>query len=567
MDLVAFIHHTDPTKVRIREREVREGEVPLIELTMRHVVLLAGEDDQGDANAQDARNDIVDEKGDDTVAAGQAEEGDHPKKVKKKRRAADGAGGSGLPPKKLREDHGTSWDNGANVVGKSLAALQGLLDSSTLATKVGVTAVTTIPFVTSFMTPTPKREGRGKGWRFCYWAKSANPSCFREIIHVVSLCINCGCYHSVVVGITSALIHDSSIGQEKPSMIDHLAPPRFFSQLRAMDYEQLLVEFSIGVARQACFNAEIRMQLEHELIEAEDTEAIRLRGQIANVEAVKAARVNELNNVKAKNIAKVTQDLSDLQLSCDELSVKASSLEFKKDKLIDQVFVLETTCFGLRDEVAGYKLFKEQVEAVQAKQVKALNDCVAGIDVDLMNVALHMDEEFYPPAFFWGGGALCCAIDKGMQSGLVAGVDHGKAGRGLKEIIVYDPSSKANFVSTVNTFCDMDFPFLHNWNLKRCKYGSYYGPSPLGSIQDQVIIGETSSSFALDVAHVRIQRLKGDDAACHLSLTNAMVRLLEPLSTKSVIGEASTSGIPATAMTTALYHLCSSQHRPSRTIY
>nr|GFA07795.1 hypothetical protein [Tanacetum cinerariifolium] len=48
-----------------------------------------------------------------------------PKRVRKKRKAADGDGGSGLPPKNLREDHAT------------------------------------VPFVTSFVTPTPEREGGG----------------------------------------------------------------------------------------------------------------------------------------------------------------------------------------------------------------------------------------------------------------------------------------------------------------------------------------------------------------------------------------------------------------------
>ncbi|GJV41012.1 hypothetical protein Tco_1419452 [Tanacetum coccineum] len=71
-------------------------------------------------------------------------------------------------------------------------------------------------------------------------------------------------------------------------------------------------------------------------------------------------------------------------------------------------------------------------------------------------------------------------------------------------------------------------------------------------LEDQVIIGETSLSFALDVAHIRVQRLKGNAMACRLSLTGVMVPLLEPLSAKSLNGEASTSGIPATAVTTAL---------------
>nr|GEV63156.1 hypothetical protein [Tanacetum cinerariifolium] len=53
-----------------------------------------------------------------------------------------------------------------------------------------------------------------------------------------------------------------------------------------------------------------------------------------------------------------------LVLSCDELSVKASTLEFEKDKLVDQVSTLETTCYGLRVKVMGSKLFKEHIEAV-----------------------------------------------------------------------------------------------------------------------------------------------------------------------------------------------------------
>nr|GEY17128.1 ribonuclease H-like domain-containing protein [Tanacetum cinerariifolium] len=112
MDLFAFIRHVDPTKVKIGEREAQDGEVPLLELTKDRVVLLAGVYDRGNANVQGVGNDDVNEGA--LVA-------DQPNKIKKKRKVTDGAGGSGYPPKKLREDYGTSGDAGASVAGKSLS--------------------------------------------------------------------------------------------------------------------------------------------------------------------------------------------------------------------------------------------------------------------------------------------------------------------------------------------------------------------------------------------------------------------------------------------------------------
>ncbi|GKB28721.1 hypothetical protein Tco_0868122 [Tanacetum coccineum] len=157
MDLFAFIRHTDPTKVRIGEREVREGEFTLLELTRGRVVPLACVNDQGGANVQGVGRDVMNEESGDAALADQIEESDRagqdegvnvvvdeeieatavdkPKRIRKKRKAADRC--------------------------QSLAAIQEFFDRSTLAVEVEVTAATTFPFVTSSVTPTPKRKGGG----------------------------------------------------------------------------------------------------------------------------------------------------------------------------------------------------------------------------------------------------------------------------------------------------------------------------------------------------------------------------------------------------------------------
>ncbi|GKA25428.1 hypothetical protein Tco_0711537 [Tanacetum coccineum] len=330
-----------------------------------------------------------------------------------------------------------------------------------------------------------------------------------------------------------------------------------------MDYDQLFIEFNVGVARQTCLSSEVRLRLEHKLRggkkfegkcamqadllkekdaeiaslkaqlsqkEAEAVEAIRLRGQEHNstleeeksvlerkvvaLESANATKVAELASLTAQT-AKLTQDLSELGLSCDELSVKASSLEVERDRIISQ------------DE-----------------QVKVLSDMVAGLDAELMGMALHLDEEFYPrflttiagrrwilcrglrlvvvkclqsPEYLAAlGGAIGHAIDKGMQDGLTAGIDHGKAGKGLVDVAAYNPSAEANMSSLQMSFgLAAEFP-----EANQLQPSPEQLMLPIHHLEDQVVIGETSLSFSLDVVHS--------------------------------LGEANTSGVPAvvTATTT-----------------
>ncbi|GKE75045.1 hypothetical protein Tco_1537086, partial [Tanacetum coccineum] len=130
------------------------------------VVPLVGVNDQGNQNddVQDAGTHVVQDEGVNIVADEEVEatDADKPKGTRKKRKTTGGASGSVLPPKRLREDHNTSGDAGASITEKYLVVLQDLLDSSPLAAEVGVTAAVNVIFVTSSVTPTPKRESGGR---------------------------------------------------------------------------------------------------------------------------------------------------------------------------------------------------------------------------------------------------------------------------------------------------------------------------------------------------------------------------------------------------------------------
>ncbi|GJT02108.1 hypothetical protein Tco_0823277 [Tanacetum coccineum] len=389
-----------------------------------------------------------------------------------------------------------------------------------------------------------------------------------------------------------------------------------------MDYDQLFAEFNVGAARQTCLSAEVRLRSEHNLRErkkfkrkcARHTDLLKEKDTeiaISVVEAAEAARVSELNSLKDQTttleaekstlegqiatlesatvikdtvlassnakITKLTQDMSNYQLSCDELSIKAASLESERDGLVDQ-----------------------------DAQVKVLSDRVAEPDSELVGMAVHLDEEFYPRFLTnidgrrWVighglrlavmkclqstkyvtalGTALGLAIDKGMQTGLVAGIDHGKAGRSVTDVATYDPSVEAKYVSTVLAFRDLDFNLLSQLESQKdtsiaditsllclegpsaeTPMGSQLQPSyeqlllPIHRKEDNVVIGETSLSDSLDAVHAHVQKIKEGASSRRLSISDAMGPLVDPLSSENLVGEASTSRVPTTvAATTAL---------------
>nr|GEX35440.1 hypothetical protein [Tanacetum cinerariifolium] len=320
MDLLAVIHHADPTKIQ-----------------------------EGDHVIQDEGADFV--RIEDKVQAIVAEK----PKVQKKRRIADGANGSNHPLKKLREDHDTSGYVGAGTGGKSLAIIQELFEQSTLNVEVGVMVAATVPFITSFMTPTPEREDGGHSDNVSVDNLGTQRQSKRFVISSDSS--HKSSANDEDDEITSIVSTDEVdvAGPSQPTGVETSTDTFLVSQ----DFDSALDE---------------RLRFEHNYMERKKFE----KG---------CARLTGLLREK------------DVEISCDELGIIAASLDSEKDKLADQVSVLKGTCSELRDEVSGYKLFKEQIEAMQDKQVKILSDKVEGIDVDLLGMALHLDEEFYPHFF------------------------------------------------------------------------------------------------------------------------------------------------------------------------
>ncbi|GKF87067.1 hypothetical protein Tco_0257944, partial [Tanacetum coccineum] len=120
--------------------------------------------------------------------------------------------------------------------------------------------------------------------------------------------------------------------------------------------------------------------------------------------------------------------------------------------------------------------------------MKVVNDKLAKLDSDLAKMACHLEEKLYPHLLNtisdqrWLlthgvklflvkclnssqyltalGVAISRAIEKGMQSGLAAGIDHSREGRSLADVAAYNPDAEADFNFALQEFREVDFPLL-----------------------------------------------------------------------------------------------------------
>ncbi|GKA84643.1 hypothetical protein Tco_0806238, partial [Tanacetum coccineum] len=726
MDLSAFINVADPTLVKVVERERVEGEAKLLETTVGHTVsLLPVAPVRSEASLEDSVNRLFDEGGsgnqvDSAIGIDQnivvepevehvAAETEIVKKVTrhhKKRPAAADASGSNHPPKKLREDYGTSGGHASS--GKSPSVIRKLLATSILNAEVGVAAIPTLPFVTSYVSATPEKDGDdftdvvtgpnlrtiGPSVRFVispdssYHSstkateaevesipRSADPPIMTEVVVTTEAAgVSSHLFPKTVVDTSSRfgpdLFIDSDFADtERPvtasttqrpgkelsigsrevdsealhetfvsrwnvpndtlldehdisrEFIDHLAPLVLFSQIRNMDYHHLFTEFNVGTARQACLNAEVRMRTEFCLSErtrlevecgrqasllkskdeeievlkaqltvkeAEAAEAIRLRAQIVAMERAHTDEVNVLQHNNAvleseKNtfndkVMELQSSLSAKDLEAKELAATAAIAKSQNDSLVDQVNVLEGACSELREQVSAYESLKEQIEEFQDEQMRVMFDKLAKLEVDLIEMALHLEEKFYPHLLTviagrrWLlthglklfitkclnsseylvalGAAISRATEKGMQVGLAAGIEHGKQGRRLEELVAYNPSAEEDYNTALRELRAVEFSLLAD--LKSNKDASTEAVMNLLRLSDPLANLPRMSDLKPDVEQLMalsiVQKIKWS------ALAGVFAPLAEPFSVQSLTSAANTSDVApsAAATTTAL---------------
>nr|GEU41535.1 hypothetical protein [Tanacetum cinerariifolium] len=351
---------------------------------------------------------------------------DKPKGIRKKRRATGGASGSNHPLKKLRKDHGTSSNVNASTGGKYLAAIQCLLKRSTLNVEAGL-----------------------RQWQLYHSSHhfSANAADV-EVSSFVTSSILPPLVMTVVV--TTTVIADTSsvpVLRADAKLVTQVYQSPFANSTSVGTVGPNIAGPSNLVGTKFYTDAfYVSQEMDYETLH--------------QIYVPKCNVVNEF----------ILDDPDVCRSVVDQLAPWTLFLALRERKRFKRRCVRQVDMLKERD-----------VEIANDAQLKEVKIRVAGLDYELMALALYLDNEFYPcflttiagRQWIIGHGlrlaimrchqspeyaaafvvVVGLTIDKGIQAGLVAGIDHEKSRRGLAVVASYDPFVEASIADIMNSLC------------------------------------------------------------------------------------------------------------------
>ncbi|GJZ55133.1 hypothetical protein Tco_0610326 [Tanacetum coccineum] len=399
-------------------------------------------------------------------------------------------------------------------------------------------------------------------------------------------------------------------GRTCREMVDEFTPPKFFASIRGMEHDHLFTEFNVGAARQISLSAEVRMRSEYNirerrrlnsvveeknsLLKSRDEEVENLKAQllVKEAEAAKAIRLRaevqtlaDRNTVLEREKSELDVKVADLvatvkvrEQEVADLDSSVTSVKFHNDNLTDQVHKLEVSSVGLQEKVTAYEDFIGRLEKFQDDRMREMNENFDKLDTDLVELALHLEERFYPHLLTtisgrrWLlthglelaiakclnsteylsslGAAIGKAIKKGMQEGLSARITHGAEGRVLTNVAAYNPSTEADYLSALQHSLAKRLGFTESQpRVDQLMVPIHHSP-------DQRVIGASALSLSLDVSSSRVQRIRENIANHRSALRDVFVPLSEPLSATALTGMkviSATIDTPTTSSTTLAF--------------
>nr|GEZ95223.1 putative transposase (putative), gypsy type [Tanacetum cinerariifolium] len=267
------------------------------------------------------------------------------------------------------------------------------------------------------------------------------------------------------------------------NLLDHVTPPGYLAMLRNQHDVGFLDSFNINSTHHVCMVFELRLRYENEIMmrekyEKKFTDSFAMVQQ-RDVEVAELKAKLEKSKSEDAEVKGLRQRVFDLEATFFVKVGEAASLTARNAGLLEKVSALKLKRDGLKSQVVVKAKMREEFVSYQD---------AAELDARIADVRRDMDNDLYPHMLTaiagrrWVvghdfilafhkcarsfecrsalGKVILMAINKGIKEGLEAGVVHGRAGRYLAQIEVYDPKVERKYVATVSEFEGVSFPLL-----------------------------------------------------------------------------------------------------------
>nr|GEX77722.1 transposase (putative), gypsy type [Tanacetum cinerariifolium] len=539
MDLLSFIHTTDPTKVRIDERQHDEDEPKLLETTAGRVVsLLPVVPDRSSGELEASVEKLFGEGGSsEQVKQGDSASGGHgvgiyvvaetsvedmalaqlKRRKKRKTKVAD-PGEPSHPAKKLRDDYGAP--GGPTVGGVNIVEAE-----------VDSVVKTSTPIIMNATTTTP----------------TADPAAIAKEKLVGSSVFgadspSAGGSHPIPGGFSDCSDSDFLIGGIRTVIDPDFIFRKFTTEVRmCAEYNikerrklNCMVEEKDSLLKSRCEEIE---SLKTQLLvnETEAADVVHLRAKASKFEIVEKSLRDETQVLKERN-ATLEKEKSELEIQVTDL---AASVKVREQKVVDLDAVvtsvkLQNDSLDDHEKLTVYENCMSQLEKFQDEKMEEVNEMFDTLCADFVEIALHLEEKFYPHLLTTISGGMWL-LTRGMKLVIAKCLNSTEYLCALRTTIGKAIEKDAS-VETIMNLLRLEDALTEKLGLVELQPHVDQLMVPIHHSLDQRVIGASALSLSLDVSSCQVRKIK-ENIANHVSaLRGVFVPLSEPLSAMALEG-------------------------------
>ncbi|GJS20227.1 hypothetical protein Tco_0448859 [Tanacetum coccineum] len=231
-------------------------------------------------------------------------------------------------------------------------------------------------------------------------------------------------------------------------MVDHIVPPRYFSELRHLPNTDFLSQYNINLAQKVAMGSQLRLRFEQEV-------------RLLKKATAKIARRDQRIQAREREIKRLDQEIKSLRIMEAEVHSLRNWTKNLETMLEAEVDMKKAVTGHERGKIkAAFEEFKKYEDDRVEQRCAEMDARLDKLSVDFEEeLDLHMLTAIAGRRWVIGHG-LRLAVMKCMSEGLEYGIGHGKADRDLAAVEAYDPEANSKYVKALQDLKDLKYQLV-----------------------------------------------------------------------------------------------------------